>query len=70
MGKGKEAVKSSHCPWALTATDGNITRWLNAYGMLVRFPSVPQPGLNDPRVHEALTVIALEFDAIRDERSK
>lgn len=70
MGKTAKAITTRRCPWAMALKDGNVNRWLNAHGLLVRFPTLPQPGLNDPRVHHALTVIALEYDAIRDGKGK
>lgn len=39
-------------------------RWLRTYNLLKRFPSIPQPGLQDPRTQHALIVIAQEYEAM------
>jgi hypothetical protein len=49
--------------------DPRIVRWLNAYALVERFPSIPQPGFNDPQLQKVFTVIAGEHMAIdREEK--
>jgi hypothetical protein len=61
MGQGK--VESFlRCPHALLAAHPKIDTWRRAYSMLVRFPTLPQPGLNDPQLHAALVAIQRELD--------
>jgi len=69
MGGVRKAVVTDRCPWASVYTDPVAQGALAAYGARERFGILP-PGRTDPRLMEALTIIASEHSRIMAEDIK
>jgi hypothetical protein len=67
MGGVKRAFISDRCPWSHVYNDGVATHYLAAYGLVERWREWP-PGRRDPRLLEAMTVIASEHQAVDREK--
>jgi len=69
MGGVRKPVFSDRCPWSLVYTDPVAEGALRAYGARERFGIMP-PGRTDPRLLEAMSIIASEHNRILAEDIK
>lgn len=68
MGLGVDPVRSDRCPWALVATDAETAGFLAAHWLVKEYGKWP-PGREDPRVLEAIAVIAEEHARLTREQA-
>ena len=66
MGGLRKAVQTKVCPWAVAFSDRKVVQWLTAYALIERYREWP-PGRRDPRLLEAITVIANEHSRMTAE---
>lgn len=67
MGGVRKALIFDRCPWATAYNDKDAVAYLGAYGVVERWREWP-PGKRDPRLMEALTVIASEHNRADSEK--
>ena len=63
MGGVRHAIHFDRCPWSAVYTDAVAQGALKAYGAHERFGIQP-PGRTDPRLLEAMSIIASEHNRI------
>lgn len=63
LGPVKKALIFDRCPWSEVFNDRDAQSYLAAFGVVERWREFP-PGKRDPRLMEALTVIASEHNTI------
>lgn len=66
MGEVRRAVITDRCPWSEVYNDRAARDYLAAYGLVERWREWP-PGPRDPRLMEAMTVVASEHNRVNDE---
>lgn len=63
MGPVKAEQVFDHCPWSNVYNDRDAKLYLAAYGIVERWREFP-PGKRDPRLMDALSIIASEHNTV------